>query len=698
MDKYIGEILEDRYEIQEVIGVGGMAVVYKAMDHRLNRLVAIKILKDDYSNDAEFRRRFHGESQAVAMMSHPNIVSVYDVSKGGDVDYIVMELIDGITLKQYMEQKGPLSWRETLHFAMQIAKALEHAHSRNIIHRDIKPHNVMILKDGSVKVADFGIARVASASNTLTKEALGSVHYISPEQAKGARVDNRTDIYSLGVVMYEMLTGRPPYNGETPVSVAIQHINGTPLAPSLLNSEIPTGLEQITMHAMCSDLNIRYASVTDMLQDMEEFRKDPTIRFTFLPARVSAATGTRAQQPLRPKTVPARQEAKEVEYVTTPEDKRRRAVAAVGIVLSIAALVAVVLLGAKLLRSRGQSTARSTGQITTESARPDLVKVPQLVGKKYAEIDMDAAPYCYLVFSEKSQVNRDYEDGVIFDQSIPAGDKVQPGTELIVFISLGDQMTMPDVSHWMSTNAKTHLEAMNMELTILIEQEYDDEVKKDYVIRTDPEAGTGIKRGQVVKIYVSKGKEPVPLPDFRNKTAEEAQQALADLGLRCVIREAYSNYVAPGVVVAQSPDPETELEADSIVELTVSKGKETVEMPNLVGKDYLAYASPVLQELKLAVTTSEEHSDTYQAGTVISQSPQAGAELSPGATVTLVISSGPEEIITEPPETDPPETEPIQTDNPPEIQTEPSSEIATDPPIDPPATPDASDSAADEQG
>ena len=226
MDKYIGRLLDNRYEILEVLGTGGMAVVYKARCHRLNRLVAIKILKDDYSQDEEFRRRFHAESQAVAMLSHPNIVSVYDVSTSGGADFIVMELIDGITLKQYMERKGVLNWKETLHFAIQIGKALDHAHSRGIVHRDIKPHNVMVLKNGSVKVADFGIAQVMTQSDTLTKEALGSVHYISPEQAKGGRVDSRSDIYSLGVVMYEMMTGRPPYDGESPVAVAIQHING----------------------------------------------------------------------------------------------------------------------------------------------------------------------------------------------------------------------------------------------------------------------------------------------------------------------------------------------------------------------------------------------------------------------------------------------------------------------------------------
>ena len=231
-EKYIGRLLDNRYEILEVIGIGGMAVVYKARCHRLNRLVAIKILKDDLSEDMEFRRRFQAESQAVAMLSHPNIMSVYDTSATDEADYIVMELIDGITLKQYMEKKGVLNWKETLHFGMQIAKALEHAHSRGIVHRDIKPHNVMVLKNGSVKVTDFGIARIMSKSNTLTKEALGSVHYISPEQAKGGRVDNRSDIYSLGVVMYEMMTGRPPYpQSASPTPEATQKSDPKPPRP-----------------------------------------------------------------------------------------------------------------------------------------------------------------------------------------------------------------------------------------------------------------------------------------------------------------------------------------------------------------------------------------------------------------------------------------------------------------------------------
>lgn len=281
MDRYIGRLLDNRYEILDIIGSGGMAVVYKARDHRLNRLVAIKILKDEFMEDEDFLRRFHAESRAVAMLSHPNIVSIYDVSNVEDKDYIVMELLDGITLKQYLERKKVLNWRETLHFAILIAEALEHAHSRKLVHRDIKPHNVMVLKTGAVKVTDFGIARMMENNNTMTKEAIGSVHYISPEQAKGGRVDERSDLYSLGVVMYEMITGRTPFDGDTPVAVAIAHINGGAARPSTIVPGIPKGLEQIIMRAMAHDLKDRYPSATEMLRDLNALRANPAFVFSY---------------------------------------------------------------------------------------------------------------------------------------------------------------------------------------------------------------------------------------------------------------------------------------------------------------------------------------------------------------------------------------------------------------------------------
>ena len=284
MDQYIGKMLDNRYEILELIGSGGMANVYKAKCHRLNRMVAVKILQNDLAENADFRRRFRDESLAVAQLSHANIVSVYDVSRSGDTEYIVMELVDGITLKQYMERRGKMDWREALHFITQIMRALSHAHSRGIIHRDIKPQNIMVLRDGSVKVTDFGIACLTSASQTLTQEALGSVHYISPEQARGDRTDARSDIYSAGVVLYEMLTGRLPFEGESAVSVAIQHLSSVPLAPREIDPDIPEALELICMKAMCANLEKRYPSADAMLEDLEKFRKNNSVDLGYIRA------------------------------------------------------------------------------------------------------------------------------------------------------------------------------------------------------------------------------------------------------------------------------------------------------------------------------------------------------------------------------------------------------------------------------
>ena len=669
MEKYIGMILDGRYEILEIIGVGGMAVVYKAVDHRLNRLVAVKILKDDYLNDAEFRRRFHGESQAVAMLSHPNIVSVYDVSKNEGVDYIVMELIDGITLKQYMDQRAPLSWRETLHFSMQIAKALEHAHSRSIIHRDIKPHNVMILKDGSVKVADFGIARIASAQNTLTKEALGSVHYISPEQARGARVDNRSDIYSLGVVMYEMLTGRPPYDGETPVSVAIQHINGTPLSPSLLNSDIPTGLEQITMHAMCSDLNIRYSSITDMLQDMEEFRKNPTIRFTFLPNGSTANTaGNSRVQPAKQPVSDTRQKELEREYERQDrEEQRRRIWMIAAISLATLALIGLLFL---FIGNSGSDTPVETTE-ATKTTVPSEVFVPQLIGQIYDEIPHDKYPYVKLISNESSYIYNDkWPAGVVCDQRPAVGEKVTPGTEVFVYISLGEQTDkMPKLEGYSAENANSLLKALSIQLTILSDKEYSDKIPEGRVTRTDPEQGTELRNGQVVTIYISMGKEikTQKVPAVEGASLSNATAAINGRNLEISVEEDFSSKVPAGYVISQSPEAGTEVEEGSVVKVVVSKGKQTVTLGNYVGSTD-SDAIEQIKALGLNAKSEGEYSETVPAGKVIRQSPNAEEEVMPGSTVVLTVSLGPT-----PP---PPTTAPTEPSSEP---TEPSS-APTEPP------------------
>ena len=324
MDPYIGKMLDNRYEILEKIGTGGMANVYKAKCHRLNRLVAVKILKNDLAQNEEFRRRFNAESQAVAQLSHPNIVSVYDVSRGGDTEYIVMELIDGITLKQYMEKRGQLNWRESLHFITQIMRGLSHAHSRGIVHRDIKPQNVMVLRDGSVKVADFGIACLENSAQTLTQEALGSVHYISPEQARGDRTDARSDVYSAGVVLYEMLTGRLPFEGDSAVSVAIQHLSSIPLAPREINKDIPEQLELICMKAMSADLDKRYASADAMIADLEAFRKNPGVSLDFELKDLRPDEEDEPTRPLRTGSVHAALEAEQAHRTASREREHRR--------------------------------------------------------------------------------------------------------------------------------------------------------------------------------------------------------------------------------------------------------------------------------------------------------------------------------------------------------------------------------------
>ena len=589
MDQYIGKMLDNRYEILERIGTGGMAVVYKAKCHYLNRLVAIKILKSDLAQDEDFRRRFNAESQAVAQLSHPNIVSVYDVSKGGDVEYIVMELIDGITLKQYMEKRGQLSWREALHFITQIMRALSHAHSRGIVHRDIKPQNIMVLRDGSVKVADFGIACLENSAQTLTQEALGSVHYISPEQARGDRADARSDIYSSGVVLYEMLTSRLPFEGESAVSVAIQHLSSIPLAPREINPDIPEALELICMKAMAQDINKRYHSADAMIADLEDFRKNPGVSMDFSledlrpsvdepdePTRLlkkppHASSGTRPQSA---RSYPERDQEDEEPRRRGEGGKRssggRTALMAVGFV---AALAVIFLLFRAIFASFGAATQEYIVPKVTGYTVEDALNLSGV--KDIFEITVDG--------TEKS----DQPAGVILSQDPKDGSSRKSDLVIHVVVSAGSEDgVMLDVTGLEVRNAQyVILKDLIKEYGLTVEQqeEYDDEVPAGNVISTIPEKDQPVSQGDTIVLVVSKGPEPVTIPSFLQIPLEKAKaDAETIYGLKVEIKEVASDLPA-GTVADQSIAPNTEVPKGSTIVFSVSAApalkETTVEIP-----------------------------------------------------------------------------------------------------------------------
>ena len=558
-DKYVGRILDNRYEILELIGTGGMALVYKARCHRLNRMVAIKILKEDLAGDEEFQRRFYTESQAVAMLSHPNIVSVYDVSRSGDTEYIVMELIEGITLKQYINRKGLLNWKEALHFATQITKALSHAHSRGIIHRDIKPHNIMILKDGSVKVADFGIARLLTVQNTLTQEALGSVHYISPEQAKGGHVDARSDIYSVGVVLYEMLTSRLPFVGDSAVSVAIQHISAIPLMPRDINPDVPVGLEDITMHAMEPDLNLRFTTAEEMLSDLEEFRKNPGIVFSYAfsdpssrpspdvlsgntmrvvsPETVSKTDAAPVKTDNAPvkadRNVPAKRKAAVKPEMTSDEYRVSKTRASntstlVGIFSIVVFLIAVlVFMWNYLLKD-----------LFVQKEAPSIT-IPNFVNRKLDDV-MGNEDYAELyIFNPRYENSEEVKAGYIISQN-PAAERMRdpplPGRKISVelVVSLGEEPPekLPNLLNKHYSEARNMLLRLDPSLDIVLETIASD-IDIGFVIETIPAADTEISHGNTIIIRYSGGPDIQwrTVPDKVGSQVAVLEAAFADDGI-----------------------------------------------------------------------------------------------------------------------------------------------------------------------
>ncbi len=585
MDRYIGRMLDDRYEILEVLGTGGMAVVYKARCHRLNRMVAIKILRDENLQDDDFRRRFHAEGQAVGMLSHPNIVSVYDVSSVDGVDYIVMELVEGITLKQYMERKGVLNWKETLHFATQIAKALDHAHSRGLVHRDIKPHNVMVLKNGSVRVTDFGIARIMNKSNTLTKEALGSVHYISPEQAKGGRVDHRSDLYSLGVVMYEMITGRPPYDGESPVSVAIQHIAGGATKPSVLNPNMPAGLEQIIQRAMANDIKDRYASAVDMIADMDELRKEPSMTFSTVTPKtaVQEKSKPRPAEEEKPVEKPSRRDRNARDFVETELGKGRAATIAV-VSCCVVAMVAVVIFLVML----------ANGSIFPDETV--TLKVPKLVNMHFDNLPRYEG---LNVVKQGEKYSDEYAAGCIMDQLPEAGTEVEAGRTVFVTVSLGPKppdVQMPAVLGRTLADAQALLRGLNLELDVQVKEAYHDTVEAGLVISASIEENAVLHKGQKIVLTVSLGQEAVfaEMPNLVRTTGVskvDAERMLNLRGLTVVEWVPVESVLPEGIIVSQSVEAGTVIDVTTLIVIEYSSG-----VRPLVTIDYTFTGLPLMQE------------------------------------------------------------------------------------------------------
>ncbi|MCD7919326.1 MAG: Stk1 family PASTA domain-containing Ser/Thr kinase [Clostridiales bacterium] len=593
MDEYIGKMLDDRYEILDVLGVGGMAVVYKAKCHRLNRLVAVKILKPELAEDEEIRSRFHDESQAVAMMSHPNIVNVYDVNQTEGTEYIVMELIEGITLKQYMKKRGTaLNWREALHFSTQIFQALKHAHSRGIVHRDIKPQNIMVLRDGSVKVADFGIARISDSQRTMTSETLGSVHYISPEQAKGSDIDGRSDLYSAGVVLYEMLTGRLPYEGDSAISVALQHINSIPLSPRELVEDIPVGMEQVTMKCMAPNRDLRYNDADEVLADLETFRKNPDIVFpyenpwipgdndiTMLHIPVVAADGAATDgaaagtpEPAGAEPLPEGEEDnKEDDEDDDPARTKRLAI--------ILGTVAVILLVIALLFFLVWRNLLSGMMGTTETYEvPSLLGMTQLEAEEYLLENEDYNGHFTITVSEETVYDANYEIGQIVSQT-PTGGTTSKSevTEITVILCAEEEeeetMEMPNI---VGENYKEWAEKLEDEYNVIVK--YDarnsDDYEEDCIISTDPVAGETLTAGQSVMLYYSKGPavKKVTMISVEGMTLEKAKSKITELGLEVGEVVTVDSDMAEGTVVYQSIATNTEVNVGTAVNLQVSAG------------------------------------------------------------------------------------------------------------------------------
>ena len=571
MDKYIGKRLDGRYEIHELLGVGGMAYVYKAYDNIEKRWVAIKILKEELAGNSDFLRRFRNESKAIAVLSHPNIVKVYDVSFGDRIQYIVMEYIDGITLKQYIEQQGEIKWREALYFTVQILRALQHAHEKGIIHRDIKPQNIMLLEDGTIKVTDFGIARFSQAeTQTMTDKAIGSVHYIAPEQARGGYINDKADIYSVGVMLYEMLTGQLPFVADNAVSVAIMQMQAEPTPPSRINPSIPKGLEEITMHAMEKNPAQRFPSAADMLEDVERFRRNPEIVFHYGEQVDRAYAGTSAdiygnvQQNAAPQKYNDNYEYEE-EYVRSKNGARASNIIK-GIVAAVIVVALVVggIFGWRYLQNLTTSTNKTSDEIV----------LPNFVGKIYASDIESNSEYADLTFEITYGNVPSKQPGEVLRQTPAAGMTVKKGKTVSLTVNgEAEQIVVEDVKGYKQQDAYDALKALN--LSPKIQAVADDDTAVGYVVKTDPAAGSTVSTGTTVTIYVSSGpsKESAVIPNIVGYQYSTAKEELEAAGFVVTAEYDDESDKDENTVLSVSPNEGEKAKKGSVVTVTVSSGK-----------------------------------------------------------------------------------------------------------------------------
>ncbi len=556
MDKFIGKRLDGRYEFLELIGIGGMANVYKAHDIVEKRDVAIKVLKEEFLGNEEFVRRFRNESKAVASLSHPNIVRIYDVNFGDRIQYIVMEYIDGITLKEFMDKAHILNWKDAVHFTVQILRALQHAHDKGIVHRDIKPQNMMLLQDGTIKVMDFGIARFARDETVMHDKAIGSVHYISPEQASGGVTDAKSDIYSVGIMMYEMLTGKLPFDGDTPEQVAVKQIQSFAESPLKLNPNLPQGLVEILVRAMQKNPGKRYQSAAEMLRDIDEFKKNPDILFEYKYFNEDGNT--------KYFTTPERDDIKSTELAKTlsENDKSQKKSKIIPILLGISGgvvLVSIIIICIFVFGSGGSDIVD--------------IELPNFVGVKYDDIKtMDNGKYAKLGFSVTEEPSLEYAKGIVFEQYPTAGMMVKSDyKDIKVKVSTGPQViSVPNVTNMSLSDAQSKLKSCGF-INIKTVQEDNKDMTANYVISTDPKSGTQIAADAQITIYYSSGKgKTAKIPNVVGQDEEVGKAMLKAAGFSVYVKEQDSTQ-SSGTILSQNPTGEAEV--DSTITIVVSNGK-----------------------------------------------------------------------------------------------------------------------------